>query len=201
MKKIITISLILIGSILISINIVRSYFYPSAIFNNLKFMVGDFVPPTNIILSSDIIYSNSFEYKFSWHEAKDYQGASEPVYYRFAINGREYKADQNSINLSLVNYSEGEYLFKVRACDQLHNCSEWSNEQKLMIDRTVPDFNVFVNDFIVKETKFNDLIISGDSIQTDQYLLIGNSTSRNNLFNNYVKYTIINNPRFKIFIF
>lgn len=201
MKKYIHILFIIVGLFLISFNLVKSFFTPSAFFRGVSFKVGDFVPPSVISLADDTIYTNQPEYLFSWDQSFDYKNNSEPVYYRFAINAKEYRTDINQISLDLRGYQEGEYLFKVRACDYLNNCSSWSNEQSLVIDRTVPNFDIFIDDFIVRESIFDNLTKVGDGEQTDQYLQISDSQSTSNWSENYVSYTVSNKPRLKYLAF
>jgi hypothetical protein len=201
MKKHISIALIIIGLILISFNLVRSFFYPTAFSTGIKFKVGDFVPPSLITLSSETIYTNSSQYLFSWPESLDYESLSEPVYYRFYINGKEYRAEENNINLDLSQYTESDYLFKIRACDSLNNCNKWSNEQKLVVDKTPPIFYISVGDFVVKEAIFNNLIMKGDSTKASEYIQVSSDDSETNWNQNYFQYTFSNVSKLKYLAF
>lgn len=171
MKKIIAISLITIGLLLISFNFARSFFYSKAFFKGIKFKVGDFVSPPKVVLEKNYIVTLNNNLQINWSKVEDFKNYSEPIFYRFSFLGREFKVTQNQYDLSLSSYIPGEYLYKVKACDQLNNCSLWSEEGKIVILETV---------------------LAGDSEKNNNLFQISNINSTNEWNSNYLKLSIDN---------
>jgi hypothetical protein len=172
MKKIISWIFITIGLILLSVNLVRAIFHPRATLTEMSFKVGDFVAPEKVLLDDKAIYSDQDFILLSWEAVNDFRNKSEPVYYHLAINNKEYRAYSNNFNLDVSVYENNEYPFRVKACDQLDNCSDWSNYQSLIINRRDP-------------CKY----------------LIGNDQSTNYWQDNYLELTIENSSQFRFFTF
>ncbi|MDH5533293.1 MAG: hypothetical protein OEX81_02605 [Candidatus Pacebacteria bacterium] len=138
-KRLISILLIIIGLLFMSFSLVESFFYPTAFFKGIKLTVGDFVSPPSVILDKNHIVTIRDNSQIKWQKVVDYQSLSEPVYYRLSFAGKEYKVDQNYYNLNLQGLVDSQYYYKVRACDQLNNCSEWSEQG--VLDIVKPFFN------------------------------------------------------------
>lgn len=171
MKKTFSLILITIGMLLLSINLVKAVFKPTAQLTSMRFKVGDFVAPPTVELDNKLIMSLKSISQISWTEVSDYKKMSEPVYYRLSISGKEYSVNKNQFFLDEENYPIGDYSFKVRACDQLNNCSDWSEEGLFSV---------------IEPIKIGDISTFIDHYQ------ISNINSTNYWFENYLELNINN---------
>jgi len=161
-----------IGMLILSVSFVSSVFKPVAQMRSIKIKVGDFVSPPEVALDRELIMTLKGSTQISWSEVKDYKQTSEPVYYRLSIAGKEYKVNDVKFILDNELYPPGEHFFKVRACDQLNNCSDWSEEGLYKVIETT---------------------MTGDITNHFDHYQISNINSTNYWDNNYLELKIDNN--------
>jgi len=159
-----------IGMLILSVSLVRSVFKPNAQMRTIKLKVGDFVAPPVVELERGLIMTLKGSSQISWTKVNDYKEASGPVYYRLSIAGKEYKVNDTQFLLDNTLLT-GDHVFKVRACDQINNCSNWSSEGLLSL--------------------INPVLI-GDVYDEDEYFQLSNSMSINFWYENYLELSIDN---------
>jgi hypothetical protein len=189
MKKIIvTIVIILLGSFSL-ISVGNALLFANARLKGFSFTIADFVAPAQVHLDTNMITTNKDQVFFSWSTVHDFKNTSEPVYYRFNINAKEYKVDTNDFILDVSPYEEAVYIYKVKACDVLNNCSEWSESGQLIIDRTAPDFEVSLDETIFEETLSYQESTQGSVTKENDIYQISSSQSETFWQDNYLQYT------------
>jgi hypothetical protein len=153
MKKTFSLLLITIGLLILSINFVNAVFKPTAQLTNMRLKVGDFVAPPVVELDNKLIMSLKSVSQISWAEVNDYKKMSEPVYYRLSISGKEYKVNNNIFLLDQESYPTGDYFFKIKACDQLNNCSDWSQQGQFSVIEPIKrgDVNTFIDYYQISD--------------------------------------------------
>lgn len=129
-----------------SIFFIRGYMTQQVVLKNISLAVKDFVPPEKVTLEQTAMFTNRNIVNLSWNSVDDYENTSEPVSYILEINGKEKKVEQNSLVLDISNFLEGNYQYRVKSCDSLENCSNWSDSGLLTIDRTIPEYSLLFLD-------------------------------------------------------
>lgn len=122
---------------------------------NISLKVKDFVPPSLVLLNGETIFTNEDQVTVSWEEVADFEMVSNPVYYLVEFNNQEITTEVNQVVLNTTLLSDGEYSYRVKSCDQLENCSEWSESSLIIVDRLEPSSSVFFADSEVLSSVLN----------------------------------------------
>jgi hypothetical protein len=97
----------------------------------------DVTPPGVPILVSPTAdtATNSANITFDW------QDSAEPSIYKINVIKNDllhHEATVSGISSYDLSLADGEYIWRVNACDLAQNCSEWSPTQKVVVDTTAP---------------------------------------------------------------
>lgn len=122
---------------------------------NISLRVKDFVSPSLVLLNGETIFTNEDQVTVSWEEVADFEMVSNPVYYLVEFNNQEITTEVNQVVLNTTLLSDGEYSYRVKSCDQLENCSEWSESSLIIVDRLEPSSSVFFADSEVLSSVLN----------------------------------------------
>lgn len=113
---------------------------------NSTFASTDWTPPPvpTLLLPPNNSFLNSAGFTLDWTDEVD--DLSNPVYYLYQSSSDSgfgsFVTESGSlgsssfIDINIV--TDGEYWWRVRACDQLDNCSAWTGAWKLTLDTTLP---------------------------------------------------------------
>lgn len=122
-----------------------AYFVDAATASGIAISVKDFVAPETPELESpeDEAVLNSEDLALDWTSVEDWENMNDPVYYIYQIATDEnfddiYEAGNVSSSETGGPDEEGNYRWRVRACDAIDNCSDWSEEWSFTVDNTAP---------------------------------------------------------------
>ncbi|OGF99595.1 hypothetical protein A2153_05125 [Candidatus Gottesmanbacteria bacterium RBG_16_38_7b] len=116
-------------------------------FAGISFATKDYAPPPSPVLlaPANNSYRNTSGMVMDWTDVSDFENMSPPVYYIYqsARNSGFSPLAYSSGNLSVSQIPapgtpDGIYWWRVKACDSLANCSDWSSVFKITVDSTPP---------------------------------------------------------------
>ncbi|KKS97517.1 MAG: type I signal peptidase, signal peptidase, endoplasmic reticulum-type [Candidatus Gottesmanbacteria bacterium GW2011_GWA2_43_14] len=122
-------------------------FSSTATVSGISITSRDFAPPPAPLLLSpeDNIVRETQGLVMDWSDVSDYENMSPPVYYIYqsthnsGFSPLAYQSGQLSASqIPAPGTPDGVYFWRVKACDQLHNCSPWSEVRKATIDSRPP---------------------------------------------------------------
>ncbi|MEI6533357.1 MAG: signal peptidase I [Candidatus Roizmanbacteria bacterium] len=138
---------ILSGCSSFQLYVVQAKYFSNAVLQGATFHAKDFAPPQNPTLLSPASNSNlnTANLLFSWTAEVDYANMNNPVTYNLTLCTDLYCTlvvnTWTGLTTTLLTpppLPEGDYWWKVTACDALGNCSENSGTRKFIIDNTPP---------------------------------------------------------------
>lgn len=130
---------ILISLVFLTIaTVAKAAFLPQAKLEQVVIGIADFVPPAKIRFVLDHKYFLPEMTKFEWQAVKDYGESEEKVEYQLKFDNSIYKTYNNYYQFNFFDFAEGEHTITLRACDKVGNCSNWSEVQNLVIDKSLP---------------------------------------------------------------
>ena len=124
-----------------------AFFLDQVPVTGMAISVKDFVPPEvpDLVSPKDEAILNTAGLLMDWETVEDYKNMNDPVYYIYqrAINEDFAPLAYESGELSdseipASGTPEGKYWWRVKACDAIDNCSDWSEVWTVTIDNTAP---------------------------------------------------------------
>lgn len=157
-------ALLLIGTI----KIAQALFVSQAQVNGISITVKDFVPPDLPIhlAPADGSVMKSTDILFDWTDVTDYENQNNPVYYIFQMS--------DSLSFATIHYTSGElsdsqtsapalgdgtFYWRVKACDAIDNCTDWTTGWEITIDDTAPTKPIWVRPSDGSKTHQSEFIL------------------------------------------
>lgn len=136
--------LIILASLvfLTTVSWAKATFVPQAKLEKILIRIADFVPPPSAQFLFDDYYFLPTNFKFEWNEVSDFGESSGSVSYQLKFDNSIYSTTNNYQYLDLSAFEEGEHKLWVRACDSVNNCSSWSQERKIVVDKSIPSLKI-----------------------------------------------------------
>jgi signal peptidase len=115
--------------------------------SGISLSVKDFVPPPMPTLKSPTndSYKNTNGLVMDWYDVSDFGNMNNPVYYLYQssfsrdFSSVAYTSDPLSISqISAPGTPDGIYYWRVKACDAVNNCSQWTDPWKVTVDNNPP---------------------------------------------------------------
>lgn len=144
--KLVALVMIALGlSMLMAKQVIYAWYIDTATISGITLSVKDFVAPAvpQITAPDDGTKDQPDDVTVEWTTVEDYLNMN-PVYYQFrlvnAFNLFDVVSFSNTTDnwQNLAGVADGTYKAYVRACDELENCSEWSDSRTYIVDNTAP---------------------------------------------------------------
>jgi len=136
---------LIISTIVISTTantLVRAAFIPQAKLEQVVIKIADFVPPPEVDFIFTTKYFLPILTKLEWNKVLDFGDQQSGVKYRLKFDSSIYETPSNFYLLNLSEFQDGEHKVAVSACDVSDNCSVWSSERIIIIDKSPPQIDV-----------------------------------------------------------
>ncbi len=121
---------------------VRAAFIPQAKLEQVVIKIADFVPPPEVDFFLTKKYFLPILTKFEWNKVLDFGDQQSEVKYRLKFDNAIYETANSYYQLNLFEFQEGEHKLSIEACDVSDNCSAWSLERTIIIDKSPPQIDV-----------------------------------------------------------
>jgi len=160
---------------------ILAFFSDTVDVNNLSISVKDFVPPPVPTLNSPAndALLNTTGLVMGWNAVTDFEDMHNPVYYYYQSARNEGFSPLAYTSGKLTNpfipapgTPDGTYWWRVRACDAIDNCSDWSTPWKVTIDNIAPvvNFTNIVNNQVIHGSK--EIRGSVNDLHPDHYWFV-----------------------------
>jgi signal peptidase I len=166
----------ILGLYLGGVSIAKAMLSSSITLSGSSFSTKDFAaPPTPTLLSpADNSIKNTTGLVFDWTDETDYGNMNNPVYYVFQL-GTDFgfgtiSYTSGNLSTSQINAPavvDGEYWWRVKACDAINNCSAWTSGWKITIDTTLPTAPNWISPVDAAATRQTQNILIDWSDSTD----------------------------------
>lgn len=121
---------------------VRAAFIPQAKLEQVVIKIADFVPPPAV----DFIFTTKYFLptlvKFEWNKVFDFGEKQKEAKYRLKFDNSIYETTNSYYEFNLSEFQEGEHKASIKACDEADNCSAWSPERTIVIDKLSPKLDI-----------------------------------------------------------
>lgn len=137
----------------VSIKTMYAWFTTSAQVHGIMISIKDFVPPPvpAHIAPTDGSILQSTSILFDWSDEEDYEDHHNPVYYILQIGADSgfstivyTSSELGTSQTPPPGIGDGTYFWRVKACDAIDNCSEWSTGWEITIDDTAPSTPIWI---------------------------------------------------------
>lgn len=129
------------------IGITNAVLNNSAVIENSQFSTSDWTPPSipGLISPANNSFRNTDDLIMDWTGVSDYADINNPAYYIYQnacspeFLPPAYQSDHlSSSSIPAPEMPEGEYWWRVKACDSIDNCSNWSEVWHVTVDNAPP---------------------------------------------------------------
>lgn len=134
-------------------NLALAKFFTGLPLSGFAIHIKDFVPPPppTLLSPANDLYRNTSGMVMDWSDVSDFGNMSPPVYYIYqsarnsGFSPLVYQSGKLSASqIPAPGMADGKYWWRVKACDQLDNCSSWSAVWTVTVDNIKPSKPVWL---------------------------------------------------------
>jgi signal peptidase I len=134
-----------------SINLIKASFLDTVTISGISLSVKDFIPPPVPTLTSpkNGLITNTNSLIMQWSSVNDFKNMNNPVYYIYqssfssTFSTLAYESGHlSNSQIPAPGTPDGIYYWRVKACDAIDNCSDWSSIWHVTVDSTIPSSTI-----------------------------------------------------------